>query len=529
MEEIVMNYTKNIAAALFVAIGLGSCNPDLLDRDPDFKYTEETFWQTEETADAALNGIYAVLTSGGLFGGDATPLWEEGATPNAYCYSGGTQSFDLIGRSQQSASTGGVISSRWKECYKGIARANTFFERVGDVGMDEEKQSQMEGEAYFLRGLLYFQLVTYYGGVPLILEAPDPDTQIDQPRNEREEVIQRILTDLETAAERLPITQSGANVGRATKGAALSLKARVLLYEASPLLNESNNRDKWQAAADAAKEVMDLANEAGYDLYADYRGLFLPENENNQEVIFDVQYLFPDVTHSFDLINAQYNTNAPLQDLIDAYEMINGLSITDPASGYNPDEPYEDRDPRMEATIVYPGALFKGKPADAGFFKQTGYAMKKYSIYDKENPPADKTDLKAGQSETNFIVMRYADILMMYAEALNEVDPDNPSILESINKVRQRVDMPAIPSGKSQEEMRDIIRHERRIEFVGEALYYNDIRRWKIAETVMNAPIKTWQNNVIETRKFNEARDYWWPIPQAELDLNPSLEQNPNY
>src|SRR5699024_7455969 len=352
---------------------------------------------------------------------------------------------------------------------------------------------------------------------------------IDQPRNEREEVIQRILTDLETAAERLPITQSGANVGRATKGAALSLKARVLLYEASPLLNESNNRDKWQAAADAAKEVMDLANEAEYDLYADYRGLFLPENENNQEVIFDVQYLFPDVTHSFDLINAQYNTNAPLQDLIDAYEMINGLSITDPASGYNPDEPYEDRDPRMEATIVYPGALFKGKPADAGFVKQTGYAMKKYSIYDKDIHPADKTDLKAGQSETNFIVMRYADILMMYAEALNEVDPDNPSILESINKVRQRVDMPAIPSGKSQEEMRDIIRHERRIEFVGEALYYNDIRRWKIAETVMNAPIKTWQNNVIETRKFNEARDYWWPIPQAELDLNPSLEQNPNY
>src|SRR5699024_2696874 len=283
MEEMVMNYTKNIAAALFVAIGLGSRNPALLDRDPDFKYTEETFWQTEETADAALNGIYAVLTSGGLFGGDATPLWEEGATPNAYCYSGGTQNFDLIGRSQQSASTGGVISSRWKECYKGIARANTFFERVGDVGMDEEKQSQMEGEAYFLRGLLYFQLVTYYGGVPLILEAPDPDTQIDQPRNEREEVIQRILTDLETAAERLPITQSGANVGRATKGAALSLKARVLLYEASPLLNESNNRDKWQAAADAAKEVMDLANEAEYDLYADYRGLFLPENENNQE------------------------------------------------------------------------------------------------------------------------------------------------------------------------------------------------------------------------------------------------------
>jgi len=524
----IMHYNKYILITLFAATILTACNPDLLDRDPDYKYTESTFWQTEETADAALNSVYAELTYAGLFGGQATPLWEEGATPNVYCYST-SEGFDAIGRSQQSASTTGVIANRWKQCYQGIGRANTLFAHIGDVGMDEEKQSLMEGEAYFLRALFYFELATYYGGVPLILEEPDPDSQVSLPRNTREEVIQQVLADLAIAADRLPVKQTGANIGRATKGAALALKARVLLYEASPLLNETNSTEKWQAAADAAKAVIDLAADAGYALFSDYRGLFLPENENNQEVIFDVQYIFPDVTHSFDLIDAQYNTNAPLQDLVDAYQTTDGLEITDPASIYDSEKPYENRDPRLEATIVYPGALFKGKPASASYYKQTGYAMKKYSIYDKETPPDDKKDLKAGQSETNFIILRYADVLMMYAEALNEVDPGNPAILENLNKIRKRVDMPQIASGKAQFEMRDIIRKERRIEFVGEALYYNDIRRWKTAEVVMNAPIKTWKNSVIETRKFNKARDYWWPVPQVERDLNPNLEQNPNY
>lgn len=524
-----MKSKKYKIAAIYTMLVLAGCNPDLLDREPDFKYTESNFWQTEATANAALTSVYAVLTGNGLFGGDATPLWEEGATPNAYCYSGGTLGYDAIGRSQQSASTEGIIANRWAQCYQGIGRANTFFARVGDVGLDAEKQNLMEGQVYFLRALYYFELATYYGGVPLILEAPNPDTQVSMPRNSREEVIAQVIADLNTAVEKLPVKHAGGDLGRATKGAAMALKARVLLYEASPLLNPSNSSEKWQAAADAAKAVLDLAPAAGYDLFGDYRKLFLPENENNKEVIFDVQFLFPDEGHSFDLINTQYNSNAPLQDLVDTYDMKNGLPITDPGAGYDPAKPYENRDPRLAATVVYPGSLFKGEVASADYYKQTGYAMKKYSIYDAEKPPKDKSDLKSGQSETNFIVLRYADILMMYAEALNEIDPGNPAILENLNKIRKRVGMPEIPSNKSQSEMRELIRKERRIEFAGEALYYNDIRRWKIAEVVMNAPIKTWQNNIIETRKFNPARDYWWPIAQKELDLNSKLEQNPNY
>lgn len=508
---------------------LGGCNPDLLDTAPDNKYTESNFWKTEAAANAALTGIYATLTGDGLYGGEATPLWEEGASPNAFCYSAGTQGFDAIGRGQQSASTGGVISARWKQAYQGIGRANTFLERISEVGLEQDVQSRMEGEAYFLRAFYYFTLATYYGGAPIILSAPDPDSQKDLPRNSREEVIQQVLTDIDLAVERLPVKYTGADVGRATKGAALALKARILLYEASPLLNTDNNTEKWQAAALAAKAVIDLTPEAGYGLFDNYRNLFLPENENNREVIFDVQFLFPDAGSSFDLINSQYNSNAPLQSLASAYEMKNGLAISDPDAGYDPEHPYENRDPRLYATIVFPGDTFKGKPVTASTFAQTGYAMKKYSIYDKETPPSDKADLKANQSETNFIILRYADILLMYAEALNESNPGHADILTYINEVRSRVNMPNIPSGLGQEVMREMIRKERRIELAGEALYYNDVRRWKTAESVMNAPIENWKNQVLETRKFDAKRDYWWPIPQVELDLNPNLEQNPNY
>src|SRR5690606_8329089 len=206
----------------------------------------------------------------------------------------------------------------------------------------------MKGEARFLRGLYYFMLENYYGGVPLILEEPDPDTQSDLPRTPREEVVAQIIKDLDRAALVLPeVKYTGGNVGRATKGAALALKARVLLYEASPLFNPSNDLNKWKAAADAAKAVMDLT-EAGYGLFNDYRGLFLPQNENNQEVIFDVQYIFPGLGTSFDLIGKQYNTNAPLLDLAQAYETKDGLPV-DPA------EPYENRDPRLYGTIFFPG------------------------------------------------------------------------------------------------------------------------------------------------------------------------------
>ena len=155
--------------------------------------------------------------------------------------------------------------------------------------------------------------------------------------------------------------------------------------------------------------------------------------------------------------------------------------------------------------------------------------MKKYTIYDKGPAPTGQTDLKSGQSETNFIVLRYADILMMYAEAKNEATGPEQPIFAALNAIRKRAGMPEIALTASQPDLRAIIRHERRIEFAGEALYYNDIRRWKTAENVLNATIYTYNGDAIETRKFDASRDYWWPIPLSETDLNPALTQNTGY
>ncbi|HEY4155591.1 MAG TPA: RagB/SusD family nutrient uptake outer membrane protein [Puia sp.] len=505
-----------------------NCNKSLLNTSPNNKYVESNFWETEAAAQAGLAGCYGVLNSTGMFGGDATPLFEETASPNAYNYSN-TEGFNSIAEGLQSASSSGIIPDRWKACYSGIGRCNTFLVKVNEVEMDDALKTRMKAEAYFLRALYYFTLQNYYGGVPLVLNPPDRVSESDLPRTDREAVISQINSDLDSAAAALPLKYSGGDLGRATKGAALALKARVALFEASPLFNTGNDMARWQTAADAAQAVIDLSAGAGYGLFPDYRSLFLPANENNQEVIFDVQFIYPDLGNSFDLIDKQYNTNAPLLDMADAYDMSNGLPITDPASGYDPANPYANRDPRLYQTIVYPGDTFMTVKVTPSRFAITGFGLKKYSIYDKGAPPAGMSDLKAGQSETNYIILRYADVLLMYAEAKNEASGPDATVYDAINQVRERAGMPDITGTHSRDELREIIRHERRVEFAGEGTYYNDIRRWKTAEQVLNATIYTYDHSAIETRKFLPERDYWWPVPQTQLDLNPNLEQNQGY
>lgn len=517
-----------------VAMGLlaSACNKSLLDTQPHDKYTEETFWKTPEAANAALTGCYSVLRNDGIYGGkgsnNATALWEETMSPNAYYKTNG-MAYNSIASGQQMPSSGGIISSRYADCYGGIGRCNTFLKKVDEVpGMDENQKKVMKGQALFLRGLYYFTIQNYYGGVPLILDPPDMNTQGKLPRNKREEVVAQVIKDLDDAAAVLPLTYGASDKGRATKGAAMALKARVLLYEASPLLNPGNNAAKWAAAAAAAKAVMDLGG-TGYGLFANYRNLFLKVNENNKEVIFDVQYMFPNQGNSFDLICAQYNSNAPLLGLAQAYYMKNGLPITDPASGYDATKPYLNRDPRLQGTITFPTDMYQGKKVDSSRFAITGYGVKKFSVYDTLAPAQADKDLKGGQSEINFIVLRYADILMMYAEAQNEAVGPDATVYAALNQIRDRIGMPHFAAGLSKEDMRKEIRHERRVEFAGEGLYYSDIRRWKTAETELNTEIYDFAGNVLEKRTFNPKRDYWWPIPQTEKDLNPNLEQNPGY
>jgi hypothetical protein len=261
-------------------------------------------------------------------------------------------------------------------------------------------------------------------------------------------------------------------------------------------------------------------------LFADYRGLFMQENEGNSEVILDVQYKQPEFTHSNDIQFDQFNSFAPTQNLIDEYDLVDGRSIRD-SPLYDAAKPFENRDPRLKNTVIYIGSQFKGKTVIATTYPQTGYGLKKGTTYrDTEASPAGKVD---NISDLNVILIRYAEVLLTYAEAQNEVAGADASVYAAVNQVRKRAGMPDIPSGLTQAAMRERIRHERRIEFVGEGLYYFDVKRWKTADVELNAEVTNYLGKVVDNRSFNPQRDYLWPVPTTALQTNPNLTQNPNY
>ncbi|NGM60824.1 RagB/SusD family nutrient uptake outer membrane protein [Sphingobacterium sp. SGG-5] len=521
---------KNIKIHLYLftfLLTLWGCTTNSLDTIPQDRYTDQNFWTTQKNAMAALTGCYAVLRNPGMFdGGQATALLEETATPNAYNYTN-RMGYGVIALGTHTNSNAVIFNARWVDSYRGIGRCNNLLDKIDAVPMDDGLRTRMKAEAKFLRAFYYTMLTTYFGSVPLILEAPDTEKHGKLPKTERRKIITQIVNDLDDASAILPPIYTSNDIGRATKGAALALKARVLLFEASPLNNSGDPANptgdvlKWKAAADAAKAVIDMAPEAGYDLFPNYRRLFMPENENSVECIFDVQFKAPEQGSSFDVENRQWNENAPLQDLIDAYEMLPGFT-------YNAAQPYANRDLRMYQTIVFPGDTYMGSiTTHTAPFKNTGYGVKKYSIYDAE---PNSNIINENRSEINYMVIRYADVLLMYAEAMNEAlaspdaDINITNIYSAVNKIRQRGGLLPIGSGKTKVEMREIIRQERRVEFACEGLYYNDIRRWRTAESVLNATIYNSQGQPIVKRSFDAGKDYWWPVPLTQSDLNPNLK-----
>jgi hypothetical protein len=378
----------------------------------------------------------------------------------------------------------------------------------------EAKKNQMKGETLFLRALNYSYLMNHFGGCPLIIHTPDNDTQGQLPRNSATEVLVQIIADLDQAATFLPSSYAGTlNKGRATKGAALALKARMLLYN-----------ERWAEAAVAAKAVIDLGV---FDLFPDYRGMYLLNNENNKEIIFDIQYTAPYRKHDLDNAIATLNRPAPLKSLVDAYLMTDGKPINE-SPLYNPAKPYENRDPRLLQTVVCIGYPYNGKITTLSDVVTTGFGSKKLTTFSDNT----KISVTAGNSEVNPIVIRYGEVLVTYAEALNESNPaPNSEVYWALNKIRTRptVNMPELLSGLTKEKMRETIRLERRIELAMEGHYYMDIKRWKIAEVVNNGLIYNYQGVAIDKRAFNINRDYLWAIPEVEIQENTNLKQNPGW
>ncbi len=498
-----------------VSFILYSCSEDKLDFNPTNRYTEEIFWLNEIQAEAGLAACYNPLRNAGAYG-SATPLWQEVFTPNATAY----QSPMLqIGQSLHDAGSGGIISSRWSTSWQGIGRCNTLIERIVDVPMSESKRNGMIAQAKFLRALYYSKLINHYGDVPLILESPRLE-HVELPRTPKSEVLTQIIKDLDEAAAILPVN---AAPGMPTKGACYALKARQYIYNSM-----------FAEAAASAKQVMDMDK---YKLFPNYRDLFMPEYQSNDEVIFEVVFHAPLYGHSYDLINRQYNSNAPIRDLIDAYLMADGSTI-DESPDYDPDAYWENRDPRFKMNIVYPGSMYMGQIVTDSRFALTGYSIKKYSIYDDDNQ-YNNVFLHGGQSDINYMVLRYADILLIYAEAKTELNQIDQSVYDAINMVRSRAGMvevqhsnPELPTYVAmgdQAKMRETIRLERRIEFAGEGYYLMDIWRWRIAHEVMRGPVYNFNYDYMWDRYFDESRNYLWPIPQSEMDNSPNFVQNPGF
>jgi hypothetical protein len=465
----------------------------------------------------------------------------------------------------------------WGNYYRGIYKVNQFLVSADEVDLDIYKYDpgqqdvyqtylaeidRWKNEARFLRAYFYSELVKRYGGVPIITSAGSIDDDFNSvTRNTLAECITFITSECDACAQALPAQPvTDQDLGRITMGAALALKSRVLLYAASDLFNTTSwasgysnqnlislsgdRQIRWQAAADAAKRSIDSAGAAGYALEGDYEDLFAAGNYSSDEIIFcdreGNSNAFETASFPIGYWGGQSGTT-PSQNLVDAYEDNTGLPITDPGSVYDPADPYANRDPRLEATILTNNTNYKGRPVECftggldgppiARSTRTGYYLRKYVNAG--------TDLETDESSVHsWIIIRLAEIYLNYAEALNESDPGNPDIGTYVNMVRSRAGMPDLPAGLSQAEMRDRIRNERRIELAFEEHRVWDLRRWMLAETVLSAPLEGMQITknpddsfsyakvTVENRVFT-SKMYLYPIPQSELSKASGLVQNP--
>jgi len=495
---------KKTYIPLLISFFIVSC--DALTVEPTTQYSADTFWADEEQYNAALIGCYNTLYNAeNFFNGETEML-----TPNAISYD--ARNGTLAVSKGQAQTTTELFSTFWTAAYRGIGRANTLLDRINEAPFDETLRNRMKGEALFLRSLYYSYLVDYYGDCPLILTTPNAAEQGQLPRTPKNEVVNQLAIDLNEAASLLPESYSGTNVGRATKGAALALLARIMLYN-----------ERWQEAADAAKSVMDLNV---YRLFDSYRGFYLLENENNEEVIFDIQYQLPYFRTRYEFVSYSLHRPSPLKELVDVYQMTDGKSIAE-SPLFDPAHPYENRDPRLHQTIAVIGYPFNGKTFQQTDVPITGFGMKKMTSFTDDVAKS----VIDNNAELNFIVLRYAEVLLTYAEALNELNGPSPEVYNAVNQVRQRpsVDMPQLEQGMTQQQLREAIHLERRIELAGEGLYYSDIRRWKTIEVLNNGAVHGSEGEVLDNRVFNPQRDYLWAVPQVQIQENPNLAQNPGW
>lgn len=544
--------------AAFCGLTLFSaCNKQLLDITPTDRLSDATVWSDSGTAKLFLNDIYNQLNPGpwsSIYENLPTEISSDpldNFTDNSLNGNLGTPSYTVFENGSYNPSTG-MFNNQWKNMYANIRKCNLCLGKIAASSLDPNFKKNITAQTRFLRAYYYKQLIDLYGGVPLITKPLSNENEADTlfyPRSSYADCVTFIQTECAAAAQDLPKAVPTADLGHATWGAAMAMKGEEALYAG-----------KWQ---EAAADNLSIMQSGLYKLFPDCETLFYQANEDNPEVIFDIQYApivkgtakdsYWGVVKLSD--GTGYGGANPSQSLVDDYEFTDGKTMAQGSALYDAAHPYLNREKRFYASIIYDGAKWRkdtvytrlGIPnninqlnisASGNASERTGYYCKK--TLDPSTVPGS-ANISQHTSGANQIVWRYAEILLNYAEAQNELSGPDQTVYDAVNNVRERAGQPDLPAGLNQSDMRDRIRHERRIELAFEAKRFYDIMRWKIAEEVFKDPVVAMQitknadgtlNYVrVNAQKvvFDPTKNYLQPIPQAAMDQNVNLTQNPNY
>lgn len=585
----------------FILIGLSlalwSCND--YESEPVENYTKDYVFSDTDSlgvdAQKYLNAVYSVMRTTMYGHNRIDGDYLDAATDDAVTSESANNQVKKLSTGQYTASTRIETDMNWGAFYTGIRRANTFINNIDVVPLKERFSNHAaqniplnrawKAEARFLKALYYFELVKRYGGVPLVGDIPyELSAPMELPRNTFEDCINYIVGELDAVKDSLrsaPIANINSNGHVPTAGAAMALKTRVLLYAASPLFNksplEANNpyvgyaeykADRWLKAANAAKEFIQdwgpNGHYGGYALMSDYREIFLQYyNANATEVIFHVQGESGNKTVETDHGPYGFSGNAkgkgrtsPTQNLVDAFPMKDGKPIgqsTKYPYSFNATM-YDNRDPRLDYTVLHQGSHWLsstiatyegGRSNPSGITEtktQTSYYLRKFM--GKFEDAVEYSGVTR-----NWVLFRYGEILLNYAEAQNEYDlatgktTADATVLDAIRALRARAGIDGddgtygIDNNISCQNMQTLIRNERRIEMAFEEQRYWDIRRWKIAQDIFDAPINgltitlitgnmQFMDKEVLNAKFNTRR-YLYPIPYGEVNKNSNMVQNP--
>lgn len=508
---------------LMLFIVTTSCNDDFLERSSLTAIAEDNFWQSEEDAFLALNGVYASLQGRSMYGGGLNAWIGFPGFDNFGDNAFNQFKWEGAGIFMEGTLTAdsGPINSIWQDLYRGIARANLVIQNVQQIDdelIKEETKNDILGQAYFLRALFYFHLATYFEDAPLIT-APQQLEEAFVPKNDYAEITAQVVEDLVNAVDLLPLpsARSSSQFGYATRGSALALLARVQLY--------NKIYDGENGVLSVTQQVLGM----GYSLHPNYGNLFSLEGQDSPEIVFSVRFdRDPNTGNQEDFSATFLGTpkvdERPMPNLVNDYYATDGLPITE-SPLYDSQNPSLNRDPRANATIYFRGDLFQIEPEERAFSgnSPTGFGKRKYI---RRAPEPDSGGV-GGAGSQNFYLIRYADVLLMRAEALAETG-DLAGAAGLVNQVRARVNMPSVEEVEGitgQDEMIQIVRHERRVELALEGLRFMDLKRWDdVGQAFSRAsadPVGPYNPN------YQGKRSEVFPIPQSELDVNPQLVQNP--